>query len=188
MSYNTWPTFAGRGWNIKKRPITRTIVQQADGGQEFRLARYQNPLYEFDIEIPYLSQADYIVLQNFFWAQQGSLTPFWFSYDGDVANKTFFGTGDGSTRLFTLDAMDGSPVDYVLNSPSPTFYAGSSVVPGTLTGNNQVTLTTAPSSGASLYWTGSYARLVRFADDKIEVAQTMNQIYEATTITLRSVR
>ena len=83
MSYNTWPTFVGRGWGIKKRPITRTIVQTADGGQEFRLGRFQSPLYEFDIEIPYLSQTDYATLQAFFAQQSGALTPFQFAYDGD---------------------------------------------------------------------------------------------------------
>lgn len=118
MAYNTWPVFSGRGWNIKKRPLTRTIVQTADGGQEFRLGRYQAPLYEFDIEIPYLSQSDYATLQNFFTGQSGPLTPFYFTPDNDTG--------------------------------------------------------------------GPY--LVRFLDDKIEIAQTMNQVYEATTITLRSVR
>lgn len=118
MSYNTWPTFVGRGWGIKKRPITRTIVQTSDSGAEYRIARYQNPLYEFDIEIPYLSQADYATLQSFFTGQFGSLIPFYFTPDND---------------------------------------------PG-----------------------GPY--LVRFKDDQIELTQTMNDIYEATTITLRSVR
>ena len=118
MSYNTWPTFVGRGWGIKKRLITLTIVQTADGGQEFRLGRFQTPLYEFDIEIPYLSQTDYGTLVNFFAGQNGPLTPFWFTPDNDTG--------------------------------------------------------------------GPY--LVRFSDDQIEIAQTMNQIYEATTITLRSVR
>lgn len=118
MAYNTWPTFAGRGWGIKKRPITRTIIQTADGGQEFRLARYQSPLYEFDIEIPYLSQTDYVTLVNFFTDQGGPMTPFWFTPDND----------------------QGGPY------------------------------------------------LVRFAADQIETTQAMNQIYNATTITLRSVR
>lgn len=118
MSYNTWPTFAGRGWGIKKRPITRTIVQTADSGAEYRIGRYQNPLYEFDIEIPYLTQADYATLQSFFTGQFGPLIPFYFTPDND---------------------------------------------PG-----------------------GPY--LVRFKDDQIELTQTMNQVYEATTITLRSVR
>lgn len=118
MAYNTWPSFNGRGWNIKKRPITRTIVQVADGGAEYRIGRYQNPLYEFDIEIPYLTAADYATLQNFFAGQSGPLIPFNFTPDND---------------------------------------------PG-----------------------GPY--LVRFKDDQIEITQTMNAIYEATTITLRSVR
>jgi hypothetical protein len=118
VSYNTWPVFIGRGWNIKKRPITRTIVQQADSGAEYRIGRYQNPLYEFDIEIPYLSAADYATLQSFFNQQFGPLIPFYFTPDND---------------------------------------------PG-----------------------GPY--LVRFKDDQIEVTQTMNAIYVATTITLRSVR
>lgn len=114
---NTWPTFNGRGWGCKKRPITSTVIQTADGGQEFRLSRFQTPLYEFDIEIPYLSAADYTTLMNFFAGQNGPWTPFNFTPDGEE-----------------------------------TVY------------------------------------VVRFAADQIEVAQTMSGIYEATTITLRSVR
>lgn len=118
MSYNTWPTFVGRGWGIKKRPIMRTIVQTADSGAEYRIARYSSPLYEFDIDIPYLSATDYATLQSFFTGQLGPMIPFYFTPDND---------------------------------------------PG-----------------------GPY--LVRFKDDQIEMTQTMNDIYEATTITLRSVR
>ena len=110
MSYNTWPTFVGRGWGIKKRPITRTIIQTADGGQEFRLGRFQTPLYEFDIEIPYLSQTDYATLQAFFAQQSGALTPFQFAYDGDSVSDSVFGTGDGSAKQFTLSGIDGEPV------------------------------------------------------------------------------
>jgi|SRR6185312_9084613 len=188
MSYNTWPTFAGRGWGIKKRPITRTIVQTADGGQEFRLSRYQTPLHEFDIEIPYLSQTDYTTLQTFFWNQGGSFTPFLFVPDNESAVGTYVGTGNGSTKTFTLTAADASPCDYVAGSPAPVFKVNGTVVGGTLSGNNQVTFASAPASGANISWTGTYYYIVRFTDDQIEIAQTMNQIYEATTITLRRVR
>lgn len=191
MSYNTFPSFAGRGWGIKKRPITRTIIQQADSGAEYRTQRYQYPLYEFDIEIPYLTQADSDALIGFYNQQGGPFAPFYFSADNDnsVTNQAF-GTGDGSTKVFQLTKASGSywsePIAGVQGTP--TIYVNGVATSASVSASGTVTFTTAPAAGASLTWTGQYYYLVRFKDDQIEHTQTMSQIYEATTISLRSVR
>jgi len=305
VAYNVFPTFAGRGWGIKKRPITRTLIQQADSGAEYRTQRYQYPLYEFDIEIPYLTQADSDMLIGFYNQQGGPFQPFYFSADNDnsVSNHAF-GTGDGTTTHFQLTKANGSywsepiagvqgtPTIYVngtfivqsvsnpiaptlaqtaggslaatsyyvlvtyvdllsgetlpcneinlavgannllvVNSPASVQGAtGWNVYVGTASGAEKLqnsspltlgsawtessgglvttmrsvptvnstgytntssgllTFGVAPNNGAPLTWTGQYYYLLRFKDDQIETTQTLSQIYEATTLTLRSVR
>ena len=123
MSYNVWPTFAGKGWDIKKRPITSTIIQAADSGAEYRTQRYQYPLYEFDIEIPYLSLADAQTLEGFFMGQGGPATPFYLSADNDNAvTAQGFGATDGTTTQFQLSKSSGAywsePVAGINGSPS----------------------------------------------------------------------
>ena len=192
MSYNVFPTFTGRGWGIKKRPITSTIIQAADSGAEYRTQRYQSPLYEFDIEIPYLSQADYANLVGFFNQQGGPATPFYLSVDNDNAvTAQGFGTGDGTTKTFQLIKSNGAywtePVAGVNGTPT-IYVAGTATAPSSISPSGLVTFSSAPASGAALTWTGQYYYLVRFKDDHIEIEQSMSQIYEATTLTLRAVR
>lgn len=192
MSYNVFPAFTGRGWDIKKRPITSTIIQAADSGAEYRTQRYQYPLYEFDIEIPYLSQADYDSLIGFYNQQGGPATPFYFSADNDSAvSGQGFGTGDGTTKAFQLIKSNGGyweePVAGVDGAPT-IYVAGTATTPQSVSASGLVTFTNAPANGAALTWTGQYYYLVRFKDDHIEIGQFMSQMYEATTITLRSVR
>jgi uncharacterized protein (TIGR02217 family) len=192
MSYNVFPTFIGRTWDIKKRPITSTLIQQADSGAEYRTSRYQYPLYEFDIEIEYLSQADFGRLIGFFNQQGGPFTPFYWTNDNDnTATNYAFGTGNGTTTQFQLSKFDSSywnePIAGV--NGTPTIYVnGVATTPASISASGLVTFSSAPANGASLTWTGNYYYLVRFKDDQIEVGQFMSQMYEATTITLRTFR
>ena len=303
MSYNVFPAFAGRGWGIKKRPITRTLIQQADSGAEYRTQRYQYPLYEFDIEIPYLTQADSDTLVGFYNQQGGPFQPFYFSADNDNSvTAQAFGTTDGTTKTFQLSKANGAywsePVagvngtpaiyangaqifqsgtgtpgaptlgqtaggskgartyyvrigylDALTNSspasaeaslavgasnlltvaspaaapgatswaifigtasgtetlaatlpigtnyteptgtlPSGIGYSAMDYTPYSVSASGLVTLSGAGASGLPLTWSGGYYYLLRFKDDQIEVTQTLSQIYEATTLTLRSVR
>ena len=192
MSYNVWPTFAGKGWDIKKRPITSTIIQAADSGAEYRTQRYQYPLYEFDIEIPYLSLADAQTLEGFFMGQGGPATPFYLSADNDNAvSAQNFGTGDGTMTHFQLTKGSGSywsePIAGVAGAPS-IYVNGTLTTPASVSAAGLVTFSSAPASGAALTWTGNYYYLVRFKEDSLETTQFMSAMYEATTITLRAVR
>jgi hypothetical protein len=86
MSYNTFPTLRGTGWDIKKRVLWSTQVETASSGAEFRTARWTAPIYEFDLVINYLSQADQQSLESFYEGQQGSFTPFYLSIPNDPAS------------------------------------------------------------------------------------------------------
>jgi len=192
MSYNTFPTFSGRGWGQKKRAITNTIIQQADSGAEYRTQRYQYPLYEFDIEIPVLQQVDRQTLEGFFIQQGGPFLPFYFSYDNDnaVTNQAF-GSGDGTTAQFQLTNVYGpywkEPVGGVNGTPT-IYVAGVATTPASITASGLVTFSSPPAAGAALTWTGQYFYLVRFKEDQLELEQFMSAVYDATTITLRTFR
>ena len=102
-----------------------------------------------------------------------------------------FGTGDGTTKTFQLIKSNGAywtePVAGVNGTPT-IYVAGTATAPSSISPSGLVTFSSAPASGAALTWTGQYYYLVRFKDDHIEIEQSMSQIYEATTLTLRAVR
>ena len=86
MTTQTFPTLTGIGWDIKKRVFWSTAVDTAASGAEFRTGRWTAPVYEFDLTFNYLSQADQVTLENFYEAQQGSLTAFYLSIANDPAS------------------------------------------------------------------------------------------------------
>ena len=103
----------------------------------------------------------------------------------------YLGTGDGTTKTFQLIKSNGAywtePVAGVNGTPT-IYVAGTATAPSSISPSGLVTFSSAPASGAALTWTGQYYYLVRFKDDHIEIEQSMSQIYEATTLTLRAVR
>jgi hypothetical protein len=82
----TFPTLSGIGWDIKKRVITSTAVDEAASGAEFRTSRWTAPKYEFDFVFNYLSQADQQTLETFFENQNGPATPFYLAVANDPAS------------------------------------------------------------------------------------------------------
>lgn len=86
MSYATFPTLSGRGWDIKKRAITSTNTETSASGAEFRTGYFTAPIFEFDLQFNYLSQADQQALETFFATQNGPLTPFYLAVENDPAS------------------------------------------------------------------------------------------------------
>lgn len=86
MAYNTFPTFNGIGWDIKKRPIFSTDIETSASGAEYRTGYFATPLYEFDLTFPYLSQADRDTLEAFYIGQQGPLIPFYLTVTNDAGS------------------------------------------------------------------------------------------------------
>lgn len=82
----TFPTLSGIGWDIKKRVIWSTDKETAASGAEFRTGYFTAPIYEFDLQFNYLSQADQQTLESFYESQQGSLTPFYLSIANDPSS------------------------------------------------------------------------------------------------------
>lgn len=118
MSYNTFPTLQGLGWDIKKRPIWSTAVEVSSSGAEYRTGRFSQPIYEFDLQFTYLTQADFNTLVAFFNQQQGALTPFYLQPTNDsTATGVAFATTDGATTSWQLLMPDGAQTQAVIGTP-----------------------------------------------------------------------
>lgn len=86
MAYNTFPTFQGTGWDIKKRQLWSTDVEVSASGAEFRTGYWTTPVYEFDLSINYLSPTDKTALEAFYLQQQGPLIPFYLNIPNDAGS------------------------------------------------------------------------------------------------------
>jgi hypothetical protein len=185
MPYNTFPAFAGIGWDIKKRIIFSTATETASSGAEFRSGRWSLPHYEFTLQFNYLSQANRDTLEAFVIGQRGSLTPFLLSVTNDSTQTTAActGTADGSNKLFQMPLP--AQAQFVSGS---VFDNGATAGANTVSASGLITFTTAPAAGHAITWTGSYAYLVRFKDDMQEINQIVSQMYEQKSVLFRTVR
>lgn len=114
MSILTFPSLVGSTWDIKKRQFWSTDIETSASGVEFRTAYWTKPIYEFDMQFSYLSQADMVTLQAFYASMQGPFGTFCLNVPNDgpgfsPAVPVF--TGDGSTTSVVLP----SAVGYVTN-------------------------------------------------------------------------
>lgn len=195
MAYNTFPTFQGTGWNIKKRQLWSTDVEVSASGAEFRTGYWANPIYEFDMSINYMSQADKATLEAFYVGQQGPLIPFLLVVpnEGNAYTNAAVGAGNGTQTKWALPAWP--------STTSTVYVAGVATTAYTLDTSGNITFTTAPANGAAITWSGHDAFLVRFVDDQtsggrstggtsspLEINQFMSGMYEQAGITFRTVR
>ena len=87
MPLNTFPTLPGLGWNIKKRVVSSTAIEQSSSGAEWRTSRYgATPIFEFELTANFLSQSTRDTLETFFTAQQGPSIEFNLAITDDPAS------------------------------------------------------------------------------------------------------
>jgi hypothetical protein len=110
-----------------------------------------------------------------FAATSGGGLPFLFTDPQDNAvTLAQFGTGDGTTTTFQLSRNINGQVDIIQNlNGTPTIYVnGSPVTPASISSTGVVTFSSAPMSGYTLKWTGSFYFLCRFTEDTIDAVRT----------------
>lgn len=157
MSILTFPSLVGSTWDIKKRQFWSTDIETSASGVEFRTAYWTKPIYEFDMQFSYLSQADMVTLQAFYASMQGPFGTFCLNVPNDgpgfsAAVPVF--TGDGSTTSVVLP----SAVGYVTNVSAMhrTDWQGRQLLYPTarteyLPDNDRLDLWTAYTTGAGAY-------------------------------------
>jgi hypothetical protein len=123
----SFPTLAGQGWSVHKKPSFNTIVANSASGREVRDSLWQYPLWEFELvfdgldssssNYPGLGAQSLQSLMGLFLQSAGQLGTFLYADPTDnAATNQGIATGDGSTTTFTMGRSLGGftePVGWV---------------------------------------------------------------------------
>lgn len=109
MSTEKFPEMRGLQWDIKRRPLFSTQVNEHISGRETRYSFWQNPKWEFEMSYDYLpddrssGDSDLQTLIGFYLARRGKYDTFLYKFGQDyrVVNS-LIGTGTGSLAEFTF--------------------------------------------------------------------------------------
>jgi hypothetical protein len=198
----SFPTLAGQGWSVHKKPTFATLVASHVSGREVRDALYQNPIWQFELTFdgldstastyPGLGAQSLQSLMGLFLQCQGRLGTFLYADPTDNAvSAQNFARGDGSTTAFTFARTLGGflePVGWV-TSVSEITVAGVAESSGwSLSTPNSLVFATAPASGALIGGSFAYAFQCRFDDDVEDFEQFMSNLWKLESLKFRSVR
>ena len=195
----TFPTLPGQGWSVHKKPVFSTRVASHASGREVRAGLYAHALYEFELTFngldssggfPGLQAQSLQTLMGFFLTAQGQLNSFLYTDPTDSAvNNQVIATGDGATTAFTLGRSIGGyyePVSYATAITSVTVNGVATGV--TFSAPNVIAFASAPASGASIAWTGTYAFLCRFLEDSMDFEEIISGAWQNKSVKFRSIR
>jgi len=195
MSDEVFPLLRGLSLGIKKKPEFKTIQQTSVLGIDKTLSLVPYPKWTFTIGYEYLLDKNSVKddiqkLIGFYINRMGKYDD-WLYYDlyDNYCNGQEFGTGDGSTTTFQLCRSWGGfiePVIGVLDDPVITI-DGVPTTAFTYTSKGKVTFTTAPSSSATLAWTGGFYYRCRFTEDEQEFEEILNGIWKCDSVIFKSV-
>lgn len=191
-------TLNGLDWNLVKTPEYNTMVVKAASGREVRASMQTQPIWHFVLSYAYLKDGlgginDLKTLMAFYLKQLGSGAAFLFQDPNDfqVTNQTI-ATGDGVTKTFQLfRTMGGGGFNFneiIKDVTALTVKVGTTVTSVTLDSNGGITFATAPANGAVISATFQFFFRVRFEDDSMDFTNTMNQLWEATSVKFVTVR
>jgi hypothetical protein len=199
----TFPTLAGQGWSVHKRPTFASVVASHVSGREVRAALYQNPIWQFELTFdgldsttntyPGLGSQSLQSLMGLFMQCQGQFGSFLYidPTDKAVAGGAV-GTGDGVTTTFTLTRALGGFVEPVgwVTGVTGVAVGGSALGGGaySLTTPNNLVLASAPALGAAITATFTYAFLCRFDGDDMDFEQFMSNLWQVQSVKFRSLR
>jgi len=198
----SFPTLAGQGWSVHKKPMFSTLVASHVSGREVRDALYENPIWEFELTFdgldwssgtyPGLGSQSLQSLMGLFLACQGQYSTFLYT-DPTDNNVTGGGiaAGDGATTTFTFARYLGTffePVGWV-TAVSNVYLNGVNQTSGwSLTTPNRLVFGTPPSSGVAITATFAYAFQCRFSADDLAFEEFMQNLWKAESVKFRSVR
>lgn len=192
MSNEIFPSLPGIA---AERDLTMefdNIVARASSGRRYAMGKRLYPVYRWTLTYNFLrqrmGQTEMTQLAGFFLRRRGNLQSFlirdreW----NTVASPQDIGLGDGVTRTFRLLYDRGGFLDRVDHALLPVVTANGSMVSGVTHEGGSVTLPTAPTSGATLRWTGQYLFRVAFANPDLTLKQFLKDLY-STGVEIESV-
>ncbi|RBP03799.1 uncharacterized protein (TIGR02217 family) [Roseiarcus fermentans] len=198
----SFPTLAGLGWSVHKKPTFSTIIGAHASGREVRTPLYVNPIWTFEVTIDGLSSSatafpglganSQQALLGFFLGLQGKYGTFLFTDPTDSSvTAGALGTGDGTTTTFTFARYMGAflePVGWV-TAVSNVYLNGVNQASGwSLTTPNSLVFSVAPGAAVAITATFTFAFQCRFDDDAMDFEQFMSNLWKVDKITFRSVR
>ena len=198
----SFPTLAGLGWSVHKKPVFSTIVASHASGREVRDPLYQNPIWQFELTFdamdstantyPGAGANSLQALMGFFLECQGQYGTF--LYDDPTDSAVINGAlapGDGSTTTFTFIRYVGAfsePVGWV-TSVSNVYLNGVNQASGwSVSTPNSLVFASAPGSGVAISATFAFAFECRFDSDDQDFEQFMSALWKAESVRFKSVR
>jgi hypothetical protein len=161
MPLPVFPTLAGQGWSVHKRPSFSTTVADHASGREVRRAKWLNPRWSFELTFEGLDSTDGTygslgasslqTLMGFFMQVQGSANPFLYFDPSDYqVSGQVFGTGDGATRSFQLSRALGGGTEWITQplDPSTPYLLSLAGSPSAYVSNNVVLFSADMTNGA----------------------------------------
>lgn len=197
MGNAVFPTLAGLAWGQMKTPMWKTDVKESVSGMEYRASLMTYPRYRvtmsYEVLRADLVNAELQTLMGFFNQRRGSFDSFlWTDPDDNSVVNASFGTGDGTTKTFTLSRLYGGFAEPVIDfngEPVIKVNGTTQTTPAQYTiANGKVTFVTAPANGAALTWSGSYYRRVRFVRDEADFEKFMQDLWQAKKIELLTLK
>ena len=202
MTPPSFPTLAGQGWSVHKKPMFSTIITSHVSGREVRDARYENPIWEFELTFdgldssansyPGLGGNSLQSLMGLFLSCQGQFGTFLYTDPTDnFVSAGAIATGDGVTTTFTFSRFLGTffePVGWV-TTVSNVYLNGVNQTSGwSLTTPNSLVFGSPPGSGVAITATFAYAFRCRFDADDLDFEEFMQNLWSAKSVKFRSVR
>lgn len=193
MTIAAYPDLPGLEWPVTRTPIFTNLVRALSSQREVRAQLMSVPRYEFDLSYGFLRETgtfdELTSIEELFLQSRGQYDRFAFTDRNDnTATAVQIGTGDGTTRTFTLGRHVGpsfyEAVGYVASVTSLTV-AGTPAA-FTLNVPNTVTLAAAPTAGQAVVATFPYSFVCRFKQDAHEYAEFAYRLYELQQVTLRT--
>lgn len=188
---NVFPTLPGLGWDVKKTPVFKTLVQESQSGRECRLALMSYPIWEFELSFSVLrgdsGLAEMQQLAGFFIKQKGQFGA-WFYADPDdfTVNNHAIGVGNGTNAQFQLTRSMGGMVEPVMYPNNIVMLVNGYPVAHINETLGVVTLSSPPASGASVAWSGSFYYRCRFKEDSAQFNQFAYKLWELQSLSFRA--
>ena len=199
----SFPTLAGQGWSVHKKPTFNTIVATATSGREVRDSLWQYPLWEFELvfdgldstasSYPGLGGQSLQSLMGLFLQSGGQFGTFLYTdpTDNAVVNQGI-ATGDGSTTTFTMGRSLGGftePVGWV-TAISNVYLNGVNQASGWSADRRRIRWCSAPrrAPASSSPQASPTPSIAAFSTTREDFEQFMQNLWKVDSLKFRSVR
>lgn len=198
MSNAIFPTLIGLGWDVQRRPMHRSIVQEAVSGKEVRISLRPYPRYQYSLRYDMLrdtaANPELKTLMAFFNARYGRFDSFLYTDPNDyTVTDQPLGVGDGVETEFQLvRTMTGTGVSFVEPVLAPNVVTNikvngvvkTPVVDYTVDSDTGLlTFAVAPGNGLSITGTFTYYWRCRFLDDEMDFTQFQQALWSQDGLT-----